>query len=240
MKVNIQRPEERTVSEFNDVSVRHCFNFGSFFNPLREKFGVLRVLNDEQLTPGFCFNQRFHKHIEVLLLPLGGKVSCSVSEGEITTADSENTMLISTATGLSYTICNPDTDQSAEVIEVWLFAIKGESQPAVTTCQTAKTDRYNNLQLIASGNSSDDCLTLKQHAFVWRIDLSADRSINYRMKIDGNILFIFVIKGAVTLDNDNTLQLNDRDSAELTEVSSGIVLKAINDSELLIIEVPID
>ncbi len=254
MKINIHRSEERKVSEFKEVVIKHSFNYGSFFNPLREKFGVLRVLNDERLEPGFCFNERFHKHIEVLILPLNGSISCKDSTGRIGNADSEGALLISTGSGLSYTVCNSSPQESAEVIEIWIFAHKNDGLSGISEMETSKQNRIGKLQLIATerktvagerlfqnvtGEKSDAGLLLNQNALVWRVDIGENESVNYNLKVSGNVLLLFIVKGEVMVGKD-AIKANERDSVELTEVDSDVYIMAVKESELIIIEVPVD
>lgn len=240
MRINIHRSEERKVSEFDEAVIRHNFNFGSFFNPLREKFGVLRVLNDELLMPGFSFNERVHKHIEILLFPLSGSVCCKDSTGTNKCADKDSTMLISTGSGFSYTVCNSSQHQSAGVIEVWIFARKNNSQPTISVLETLKQNRISKMQLIASGDESDGSLNLNQNAFIWRLDLSEKGTMVFPLNRPGNMLLIFVVKGSVVLNDNEANVVNERDSLELSDIDTEINIVAIKDSELLIIEVPVD
>jgi quercetin 2,3-dioxygenase len=233
MKINIVRSEERKVSEFSDVLIKHSFNYGQFFNPLREKFGVLRVLNDEWLSPGYCFNERFHKHIEVLILPLSGIITCNDKEGRSGSADSEGALLISTGSGLSYTVCNSSSQNSAEAIEIWIFAHKNDRPTGITEAKAVSDLRLN------------------QNAFIWRLEFGEKESVNYKLKLPGNILLLFVIKGEVTVEKDvtvgkdatvgkNVIKAFERDSVEITEVDSDVEIKAVKGSELIIIEVPVN
>ncbi len=257
MKFSIHKSQERKVSELNDAIIRHSFNYGQFFNPLREKFGVLRVLNDELLSPGYCSNERFHKFIEVLVLPLKGSISCTDATGSRGNADAGSALLISTGSGLSYSICNPSPDESAEVIEIWIFAHKNDRPTGIIELKTSKQNRTGKMQLIASGEKTDKegagltfahnalevnaapGLRLNQNALVWRVELGENESIGYSLKVPGNILLLFIIKGAVLI-NDTAEIVHEGDSVELNDIDSEVRIKATGDAELLIIEVPED
>lgn len=48
--------EERGLSRMSWLESRHSFSFGSWYNPERPGFGLLRVLNDDVLAPGAGFD----------------------------------------------------------------------------------------------------------------------------------------------------------------------------------------
>lgn len=50
----------------------HSFSFGSFYNPERMNFGVLRVLNDDAVAGGKGFGEHPHDNMEIISIPLEG------------------------------------------------------------------------------------------------------------------------------------------------------------------------
>ncbi|MEP7141746.1 MAG: pirin family protein, partial [Ferruginibacter sp.] len=51
---------------------KQSFSFGDYYNPDRMHFGVLRVLNDDQVDPGMGFGRHPHDNMEIISIPLEG------------------------------------------------------------------------------------------------------------------------------------------------------------------------
>lgn len=58
MKTTIQRANERGQTLTSWLDSKHCFSFGDYQNPEKIGFGLLRVLNDDELTAGKGFNNQ--------------------------------------------------------------------------------------------------------------------------------------------------------------------------------------
>jgi hypothetical protein len=76
---------------------------------------------------------------------------------------------------------------------------------------------------------------MKQKSWFSRIDLTRGKSTAYEINLKENGVYLFVIGGKITVEND--LQLGERDGAGIWEADKISVL-AEEDSELLAIEVP--
>lgn len=50
----------------------HSFSFANYHNPERMHFGVLRVLNDDQVSAGMGFGTHPHDNMEIISIPLEG------------------------------------------------------------------------------------------------------------------------------------------------------------------------
>jgi redox-sensitive bicupin YhaK (pirin superfamily) len=65
-------------------------------------------------------------------------------------------------------------------------------------------------------------------------NLDAGTTVRYNRKLDGNGLYIFVIKGSVKIDGQ---QLEQRDGLGITDFNE-VTFEATSDAELLLMEVP--
>ena len=111
--------------------------------------------------------------------------------------------------------------------------------PAYDQKKFAREDRQNQLQtLVSSHDDKEDQKSLKIHqdARISRIDLDANNSFEYRPKSDGHGVYVMLISGQAEIGGQ---ELNQRDALGVWETDA-FELKAEEDSEILLVEVPMN
>ena len=66
MSVTIHKSYERGYADYGWLKTAHSFSFADYFNPLRERFGALRVLNDDIIDGGSGFDTHPHANMEII------------------------------------------------------------------------------------------------------------------------------------------------------------------------------
>ena len=70
----VHRANTRNSADFGWLKVNHTFSFANYYNPERMNFGALRVLNDDIIAAGKGFDTHPHKNMEIITIPLEGKL----------------------------------------------------------------------------------------------------------------------------------------------------------------------
>lgn len=81
MKTVIHKSETRGLANHAWLHSRHTFSFANYYNPERMNFGVLRVLNDDQVKEGMGFGTHPHDNMEIISIPLEGDLEHKDSMG---------------------------------------------------------------------------------------------------------------------------------------------------------------
>ena len=97
-----------------------------------------------------------------------------------------------------------------------------------------KADRKNKLQQVLSPNKDDAGVWVYQDAWFNMVDLEAGKSVTYDFNKKGNGLYIFVLEGSITAD-DQTLER--RDALGVLETNA-VTLTASENASILLMEVP--
>ena len=95
-------------------------------------------------------------------------------------------------------------------------------------------ERKNKWQVVVSPIESEGGLWINQDARYEIAKLENGKSIEYNTKFPGNGVYFFVIEGAIEIDGK---KLNKRDAIGVWETNA-IQIKALADSEILAIEIP--
>lgn len=216
------------------LNAYHTFSFSSYHNPQRHNFGVLRVLNDDTIAPGMGFGTHPHDNMEIITIPLEGDLAHKDSMGNASTIKHGDIQVMSAGTGIQHSEFNPNHQQRTKLLQIWLFPNKQNVTPRYQQITLNKGDRHNRLQQILSPDQNDEGVWIHQDAWFHMADLDAGATVGYDRKKSGNGLYIFVLKGEVTV---GTQELSTRDGLGITDFEH-VDIKATGESQLLLMEVP--
>ena len=236
MKTTVRKADSRGKADFGWLKATYSFSFSRWFDPERVNFGALRVLNDDIVKGGSGFGTHPHDNMEIISIPLEGAVAHKDSMGSSTVIKVNEVQVMTAGTGITHSEFNPNHDQDLKMLQIWIIPRAKGLEPSYAQRVYKHEDRVNQLQLIASPDGAGESLTINQDAWLNRIYLEAGNSFTYSLKGDGSGVYLFLISGELVVD-DKTL--NKRDAMEITDTTSFDIL-ASSDSEVLLIEVPMD
>ena len=121
MKKVTDKAESRGRSSYDWLDSRHTFSFDKYYNPRRMNFGALRVLNDDRIAPGKGFGTHPHKNMEIISIPLKGKLKHGDSKQNNRTITIGDIQTMSAGTGIYHSEMNGSDTEPAERI---LFIIR--------------------------------------------------------------------------------------------------------------------
>ncbi len=105
----------------------HTFSFANYYNPERMNFGVLRVLNDDQVASGMGFGTHPHDNMEIISIPLEGDLEHKDSMGNITVIHKGDIQVMSAGTGIKHSEYNKNKDSLVKFLQIWVFPNKKNS-----------------------------------------------------------------------------------------------------------------
>ncbi len=79
--IQVRPAAERGRTEWGWLDSRHTFSFGEYYDPRREGFRALRVINDDRVRPGAGFGTHGHRDMEILSYVLEGALEHKDSAG---------------------------------------------------------------------------------------------------------------------------------------------------------------
>lgn len=234
MQFLIQRDEERGKADFGWLKSSHSFSFGGFYNPEKMGFGALRVLNDDFVEPDRGFATHGHENMEIVSIPLEGELSHKDSLGTIETIHEGEVQIMSAGTGIRHSELNHSKDKKVNFLQIWILPKKLDIKPRYEQKFFKKEERLNKLQEVVSPNNPN-AVWINQDSYFYLGDFGAGQKLVYELKSQDAGVYLFLIKGKLSLDEN---KLNNRDAISIWNTNQ-IDLEVLQDSEILLIEVPL-
>lgn len=236
MKTTIlHRAETRGHANLGWLDSYHTFSFANYYNPDRMNFGALRVLDDDRINPGMGFDKHVHDNMEIITIPLSGDLEHKDSMGNAAVIKNGDIQVMSAGTGITHSKYNKNADKESRFLQIWVIPNKYNVKPRYDQVTLNLQDRHNKLQQIVSPNPDDEGVWIHQDAWFYLGNFDNDFTVEYRVNLADNGVYCFVINGQFTIEN---IDLNRRDGLGITDTPNFQIKSTAQDSEILIMEVP--
>lgn len=236
MKYSIERANERGHANHGWLKSNFSFSFSQYYNPEKIHFGLLRVVNDDDIAPGTGFGTHPHENMKIVTIPLSGALEHRDSMGHTSVIQSGEVQIMSAGSGITHSEYNHSKTEPLHLFQIWVFPREKNLQPRYDQKLFSEDDRKNKLQTLVSPDKVNGSLLIHQDAWFSRLDLTKGNSSSYSLNQKGHGLFLLVIEGEIEIAGE---KLYTRDSIKI-EDTEVVTVQAVNDAELLLIEVPMN
>jgi len=233
MKTILHKADTRGKANHGWLNSFHTFSFAGYHNPERVHFGALRVLNDDTVAGGMGFGKHPHDNMEIVSIPLSGDLEHNDTTGRHEIIKQGDVQIMSAGSGIAHSEKNANHNQEVKFLQIWVLPKQRNIEPRYEQKSFPVEARKNSLQTVVAPDDTN-AVWINQNAWFTLGNFDAGFTSSYQLKNVKSGVYVFVIKGAVTI-NDTALQ--ERDGLGITDVES-LDIKANTDTEVLLMEVP--
>jgi hypothetical protein len=237
MKLTVHKANTRGLADHGWLKSAHSFSFASYYNPERMGFGLLRVLNDDQVIANEGFGTHPHKDMEIVSIPLSGSLKHKDSEGNDTVIRHGEVQIMSAGKGVFHSEYNNSETEDVNFLQIWVMPEEKRIKPRYDQKKFDISERKNKFQTIVSPLGSDaEGVKINQQAYFSLVDLDEGEKLSYKNHNPENGIFVFLLEGKALVANT---ELERRDAAAIEDALS-VELSANEEIQALIIEVPMN
>lgn len=234
MKTILHKADTRGLAEHGWLTSRHTFSFGEYYALERMGFGLLRVINDDAVQPGMGFGTHPHENMEIVSIPLTGELRHQDSMGNTQHITTGEVQIMSAGTGLTHSEYNASNSEVVTFLQIWVLPKEPNIEPRYDQRLFPAAERQGRFQLVVSPDRNDGGVWINQDARFSLGDFDANEADSYSVVQPGNGVYIFIIEGSAIVAGE---ALKRRDGMGVEDAAS-IDISALEDSQLLAIEVP--
>ena len=236
MKTIYHAANTRGVANHGWLKSKHTFSFANYHNPERMSFGALRVINDDQVLGGQGFGVHPHHDMEIISIPLSGKLSHGDSIGNKGVIETGEIQVMSAGTGITHSEMNGDAHEPVKLLQIWVIPNKMNVRPRYQQMSLADIIQPNQFNQVLSPNPDDAGVWIHQNAWFNLGEFDQGQMPTYRLNNTNHGVYAFVISGQVVI-NGQTLDARDGLGVWNTEE---FTVNIVDKAYVLLMEVPLN
>lgn len=230
--IKLRPGHDRGAANFGWLDSRHTFSFGNYYDPQHMGFGVLRVINEDKVTPNKGFGTHGHRDMEIISYVLDGALAHKDNIGNGSTIRPGDVQRMSAGTGILHSEFNASNIDPVHFLQIWVLPESQGLAPGYEQTYVAPEERQGQLRLIGSRDGREGSITIHQDLNLYATQLSPDEAVTYTLK-EGRIAWVHVAKGAVTLNGHD---LTAGDGAAIAEETALTLTGIGQDAEVLLFD----
>lgn len=232
---DLQKSENRGLTQLDWLVSRHSFSFGGYFNPERINFGALRVLNQDIVSKGKGFGDHPHQDMEIITIPLQGSLRHRDSTGQDKIIHTGEVQLMSAGRGVFHSEWNASSEEPVHFLQIWIQPNILASQPSYQ--QTARiSSSTESLQPLISPAGKPGGLSINQDAWIHWVNLQAEDRLSLQPQNPDNGIYVLLLEGQIQTDQHI---LTPGDGLGVWPCA-GLEVVGMATAQLLVIEVPVN
>lgn len=191
--MRLRAAAERGHANFGWLDARHSFSFGHYYDPDWMGHSVLRVINQDRVSPGGGFATHPHANMEILTCVLSGTIEHRDSLGHAEQIPAGDFQLMSAGSGIRHSEYNPSQTEPLSLLQIWIEPNEYDTEPGY---QQKKIETQPGLTLVASPDGEEGSFRIRQQARVWQLQLAPGETHNWALS--GRHGYLQLVAGELT------------------------------------------
>ncbi len=211
----------------------HSFSFANYYDPNWMGFSVLRVINEDVIAPAQGFGMHSHDNMEIITYVLQGNLAHKDSLGNTEIIHQGHVQRMTAGTGITHSEFNASDSEPVHLLQIWILPNQQNLPPSYEDGFFSDAQKQNQWCLLASEKGEQGSLIVHQDMQLFASKLNERKVLEYALK-EGRSAYLQLASGSVEIDGK---QLNVGD-ASLFDAAQTIEIKATNDAEILLFDLP--
>eukprot|EP00250_Pteridium_aquilinum_P025935 c3191_g1_i1 orf=74-835(-) len=225
---------------------RFHFSFAEYYNPKRNEFGNLRVVNDDLVQPHSGFGTHPHRDMEIFTYIVDGELTHKDSLGAHETLGRGGVQYMSAGLGVTHSEMN-NGDKLLRFLQIWIKPDRKQYKPNYGSRVFKREDRHNKLHhVVTSYNNYNDAqedegmgiIPIHQDANIFISELDADFTQEFIVQRRRQ-LYLVCIEGSLSVNK--IVDMEARDALEVdgdanNDLSLELVAKGKEGGHFIVLE----
>ena len=211
----------------------HTFSFANYRDPAHERFGPLRVINQDRVTPGRGFPMHGHRDMEIVSYVLAGEMAHEDTMGNGSVIRPGDVQLMSAGRGVRHSEFNASDAGGLHFLQMWVLPARSGGEPRYEQRAFSRAERTGRLRQVVSPDGQDGSLTIGQDARLFAGLFRSGDAASHVLS-GGRGAWLHVASGSLRAQGQ---LLGPGDGAALTGAGR-VELEGVGDAEFVLWDVP--
>lgn len=226
--ITIRHSDQRGRTTVDWLNGYHSFSFADFHDRNWERFGSLRVINEDFIEPGRGFAMHSHHNMEILTYVISGSLIHHDNLGNSSIIQPGEIQRMSAGHGVRHSEFNHSKQTKLHLLQIWVLPDTMNIEPSYEQKTIAK--QMNHLVLIGAPTNTPHTVLIHQNLFVYAGYFQQNSNLSYPLQ--GQQGWLQLIKGSIEC---NGALLSPGDGIALHNEPQ-IVIHCLNDAEFLLFD----
>ncbi len=231
--ITLRPSESRGFADHGWLVARHSFSFGDYVDPEEMGWGVLRVINEDRISPGSGFGRHGHRDMEIVTYLLDGALEHKDSLGNGGVIKRGEVQRMTAGKGILHSEFNPSPHAETHLLQIWIEPAALGTPASYEQRLLPEASLRRCLCLVASPDGAKGSATIGQDARLYASLLGAGESLGAPLG-KGRLAYVHVVRGSLRL---NGLALSGGDGARIADETE-LDFVADQESEFLFFDLP--
>lgn len=226
--ITIRHSDQRGRTTVDWLNGYHSFSFADFHDRNWERFGSLRVINEDFIEPGRGFAMHSHHNMEILTYVISGSLIHHDNLGNSSIIQPGEIQRMSAGHGVRHSEFNHSKQTKLHLLQIWVQPDTVNIEPSYEQKTIAK--QMNHLVLIGAPTSTPHTVLIHQNLLVYAGYFQQNSHLSHPLQ--GQQGWLQLIKGSIEC---NGALLSPGDGIALHNEPQ-IVIHCLNDAEFLLFD----
>ncbi|MDF1800672.1 MAG: pirin family protein [Planctomycetota bacterium] len=220
--LEVHRAADRGRADYGWLQANYSFSFASYYDPARQGFGLLRVLNQDMVLGGGGFATHGHRDMEIVTFVQSGELVHEDSMGNRGVLGPGEVQVMSAGTGIQHSEANHSATEPLHLLQMWVVPAEDGTAPRWEQRLSPDSERLGRMtQLVGPhAEAREGLLTIGQDARLFATLLDDGQGSELTVPA-GRRTYVHVARGELRLDG---LALAAGDGASLEAAGHDRVL----------------
>lgn len=211
----------------------HSFSFAGYNDPRHVHWGPLRVINEDRVQAGKGFGSHSHSDMEIISYVIEGALAHEDSMGNRATIVPGEVQRMSAGSGVTHSEYNHDLEGQTHFLQIWILPGTRGIAPGYEQKSYPDAEKRGRLRLVASGDGSEDSVTIHQDARMYAGLFDGDEAATLDIA-PGRLAYMHVVRGQAVV-NGHAVSAGD---ALLYADEPQVVIAGGKEAEILVFDLP--
>ncbi|GAB4348900.1 MAG: pirin family protein [Gammaproteobacteria bacterium] len=231
--ITLRKSTDRGHANHGWLDTYHSFSFDTYYDPAHMGVSVLRVINEDRISPGGGFPPHDHRDMEIITYILEGALEHKDSMGNRSVIRPGEVQRMSAGTGVTHSEFNASDKEPVHLLQIWILPDIRGIEPGYEQTRFPEEERRGKLRLVASPDGENGSVRIHQQARVYAALVDGEEVITHPTE-PGRTYYLQLGRGSIQLGEQ---LLKAGDGATITGEEE-ILLHRGEAAELLLFDLP--